>query len=86
MLRKTLMLAACFCFLSAPLAMAAGNQLAPSAGQNPGYAQTHEMCYTGLNGSGEVIGWAKDKMQCELQSTGQSWGNSAGAENFTKNK
>ena len=84
MLRKTLMIAACFCFLSAPLAMAANNQLAPSAGQNPGYSQTHQMCYTGLNGSGEVIGWAQSEMQCQTMSTGQSWGNSAGFENFSK--
>jgi len=39
-------------------------------------------CYTEPNGRGRVIEWARTKRQCELQSTGRSWGHYGHYENI----
>lgn len=55
----------------------------PPAG-NPIYQQrgAQAKCYTGQNGRGKVIEWAKSKEQCRNQTTGQSWGHSGHYDNF----
>ena len=75
MLRKSLLLTACLCILAAPAAFAAGDSnryQAPPAGNSSIYNQAGA-CYTGLNGQGEVIDWAKNEMQCRTQTSGRSW-------------
>lgn len=76
MLRKSLLLTVCLCFLSAPLAMAGENH-----NPNPAAAAYYAVsiasfpgaCTKGSNGSGEVINWAKKEGQCRNSSIGQSW-------------
>jgi len=74
MLRKSLMLAACFCFLAAPLAMAQGSNTTYIDYQGQG------LCRAGKNGSGEVLPFANSASQC-FQQGGQSWGHPGQAQN-----
>ena len=78
MLRSSLLMAACLCLLTAPMAMAADSRTADpalSAGQAadegayPGYG----VCYSGRDGEGETINWVKNPEQCQHSSNGQSW-------------
>lgn len=76
MLRKSLMLTACLCILSAPMAMAGENhnyRSAASAGYAGSASSSPGVCTKGPNGSGEVIGWVKNEGQCRHSSNGQSW-------------
>lgn len=90
MLRKTLLLTACFCILSAPLVHAGAfsyDHQSPSAGyygdsRHQNGASSEGLCYAGLNGHGEVIKWAYDKNRCQNQSSGQSWAEPGHIENF----
>lgn len=87
MLHKTLMIATCFCFLCAPMAMAAETApVAVPAGQSAGDAPDRGLCYTGHNGTGEIIGWVRDEMQCRTQSSGQSWADRHGYMNYDKDR
>ena len=44
--------------------------------------QADGMCFTGPNGQGEAIDWAKSKLQCSTQTNGHSWASSGNIENI----
>ncbi len=86
MLHKSLLLAACFCLVSAPMAMAQGTDLnyrrpaAVSAGQQY-HDYNYGYCYTGKSGSGRVIPEARTENEC-MQTLGESWGKLGQYNNF----
>lgn len=87
MLRKSLFLSLCFCFLLAPMALAGGHkEKARSAGDYT--SQTNRqigLCYRDLNGQGEVISWVKNEQQCVQATNGLSWGANGSYVNINRN-
>ena len=86
MIRKSLLLAACLCLLAAPMAFSADNTYrspSPAAGSAGNYNQPGG-CYTGSDGRGDVISWAKTELQCRTQSSGHSWVGDGEVRNFDR--
>ena len=92
MLRKSLLLSACFCLLAAPMALAAGNYDYDRGTQQPAFGHQSAaylnggMCYAGENGRGDVIDWAANELQCRTQTNGQSWGGQGTHTNFHRGR
>jgi len=81
MLRKTLMIAACFCFLAAPMAMAQSTNAQPAASAGQQATELQGFCHSGRDGGGEIIPFAKSESQCFQQAGGLSWGRPGQADN-----
>ncbi|UQZ88568.1 hypothetical protein C4J81_04850 [Deltaproteobacteria bacterium Smac51] len=78
MFSKTLIIAAAaFCLFSAPMAMAQYSR--------PAYSDSG-ICYRGLNGTGEVIHWAKTESQCQFNGASGSWVEAGEVKNFHHGK
>ena len=88
MFRKSLLLTACLCMLAAPMAFAAGDgyrSQTPAAGSSGAYLQPG-MCYTGQDGRGDVINWAKSETQCRTQTNGGSWVGDSSIRNYDRSR